>query len=84
MTDYTDFCPYDSTVEWRKKMDVGNVFFNQVKCLECGYYIRSKNRHHMVSCKCGKTSVDGGSWYTKASGPHESHVLMFKNLEENV
>ena len=37
------------------------------RCLHCYGHIRSLNRWNMVSCKCGKSAVDGGDSYTKAS-----------------
>lgn len=80
MKDYTDFAPYDMPVSERRALDVGDIFMNQVKCLKCGWYVRSKNRHHRDVCRCGAVAVDGGSWYTKLSGEPqdiESHVLPY-------
>ncbi|RRC98274.1 DUF7695 domain-containing protein [Amphritea balenae] len=33
---------------------------NKAKCLLCGDIIESKSDHDLVSCSCGKLSVDGG------------------------
>jgi hypothetical protein len=65
VTDYIDFAPYDLPVADRRKLDVGDIYINQVKCLACGWYIRSKNRHDFRRCRCGSVAIDGGSWYTK-------------------
>lgn len=85
--DYVDFTPYDSTPEYRAKVGVGDIFINQVKhnVPECGWYIRSKNRHHYNTCKCGQLSIDGGSFYTKLVGDInnvEYHVVKYKNLSK--
>lgn len=81
--DYTDFMPYDSTPEQRQAKGVGNIFFNQIECGKCGWFIRSRNRHHMETCKCGAVSIDGGSHYSKISGEGWiSHIVMYKNVEE--
>lgn len=75
--DYTDFTTYDMPVEERRALDVGDIFFNQVRCIKCRWLIRSRNRHHREVCKCGAASVDGGSWYSKTSGEVESHVVPY-------
>ena len=41
---------------------------NQWKCLYCNDIIESKHQHHFVTCKCGKTSVDGGTSYIRLIG----------------
>lgn len=38
----------------------------RVKC--CGDIIQSMSRHDMVTCKCGKNSIDGGSAYWRIVG----------------
>lgn len=83
MTDYLDFVTYDTPVEERRKLNVGDIFINQVRCLKCRWLIRSKNRHDMVTCKCGAVSIDGGSWYTKVTGEPEDveyHVVPFLHV----
>lgn len=89
ITDYHDFCDINSTREERKKFGIGTIYSNGVKCHKCGWYIRSKNLHHMISCKCGNVSVDGGSWYHKISFKDEytftSRVVCFSDVGcENV
>lgn len=41
---------------------------NQWKCLYCNDIIESKHQHHFISCKCGKTSIDGGTSYIRLVG----------------
>ena len=65
MTDTQEFTTKDTSVEERRKLDVGDIWANQAKCKKCGDVIRSKNRHDFVSCSCGAISVDGGSWYAR-------------------
>lgn len=80
ITDYTDFTHYYSAPKVRKKLDVGDIFMNQVECKKCGWIIRSKNRHHMTYCDCGLTSVDGGSWYQKTTGYPIDRSVLYKYL----
>ncbi len=68
--DYHDFTTQDTPKDERRKLNVGDIYINSVKCNNCGVTIRSKNRHDMVSCKCNslkRVSVDGGSFYSKIS-----------------
>lgn len=84
VTDYTDFAPYDMPVEERRKLDVGDIFFNQVRHTVCGWYIRSRNRHDYRKCLCGKLAVDGGSWYQSITGDlehAESHIIYYKDVD---
>ena len=67
-TDYHNFTNKDTPVAERRRLNVGDVWLNQVKCLKCNITIRSKNRHDYVQCKCGNIAVDGGSWYCKRVG----------------
>ena len=41
---------------------------NRWKCLYCGDIIESKHQHHFGSCRCGKTSIDGGTSYIRLLG----------------
>lgn len=75
--DYVDFTYIDQPAEERRKLDVGNIFLNQGKALCCGWIIRSKNRHHMARCKCGKSFIDGGSWYIRTGGEVELHTVNY-------
>lgn len=83
MIDYVDFTTIDTSVADRERLDVGEIFLNQgiAKC--CNWTIRSKNRHHMASCRCGKSFIDGGSWYVRIGGNVELHTVLYKNLRMN-
>lgn len=65
--DYTKDFGIDTPKEERRRANVGDIFLNQAKCLECGDIIRSRNRHDYVMCSCGCLAVDGGSSYAKRS-----------------
>jgi hypothetical protein len=65
VTDYHDFCTKATPEAERRRLNTGDIWNNQVRCLKCNDTPRSRNRHDMVSCKCGSVSVDGGSWYLK-------------------
>lgn len=45
-----------------------NIMTNIIKCFYCENIIESKHRHDYVTCKCGKTAVDGGKDYLKRNG----------------
>lgn len=45
-----------------------SIISNQVLCHSCGDTPFSTHRHHMVSCKCGAISVDGGQTYLRRVG----------------
>jgi hypothetical protein len=81
ITDYHDFSWPDMPKELREKLDIGPIYLNGIICGHCGYFARSKNRHHMASCKCKKTSIDGGSWYGQITGDDYKLVrIEFNNL----
>ncbi len=67
-TDTLNFVTKSSTLEQRRKFDIGDIYINAAVCLGCHEYIRSRNQHDYVTCKCGAISVDGGSWYAKRLG----------------
>lgn len=77
-TDYIDFTYYEMPIEDRRKLHVGDIFDNKIRCKVCGYICRSKNRHHVSRCKCGACSVDGGSWYQKTTGGESVEDLSIK------
>jgi hypothetical protein len=39
----------------------------RVRCDLCGEILRSRHRHHFVTCLCGNLSVDGGGDCLKVS-----------------
>jgi hypothetical protein len=67
ITDYHDFLHPGSTKEDRQRFNAGDIYINAAKCHNCNWFVRSRNRHDMRSCRCGNVSVDGGSHYAKRS-----------------
>ena len=41
---------------------------NRWKCLYCNDIIESKHQHDFTTCKCGKSSCDGGDSYIRLIG----------------
>ena len=41
---------------------------NAFKCLYCNDIIESKDQHDFTTCKCGKSSCDGGTSYIRLIG----------------
>ena len=41
---------------------------NAFKCLYCNDIIESKHQHDFTTCKCGKSSCDGGTSYIRLIG----------------
>lgn len=74
VTDYLDFTYQTMPSKDRLKIDVGNIYENKIQCKNCGWIIRSKNRHHYVTCKCGDVSIDGGSWYQRIIGKQDGYI----------
>jgi hypothetical protein len=66
--DYHDFTTKDMPEEERRKLDVGDIWLNRIKCKKCKDIITSNNRHDFKYCKCGAIFVDGGSWYGRRGG----------------
>ena len=82
MIDYHDFTDIDTPKEKRQFLNVGDIWINSATCELCGDTIRSENRHHFVTCKCGNLSVDGGSWYARRSfgeGKFTNKVVMYND-----
>lgn len=78
--DYWSMVNIDTPKTERRRLGIGDIYENAATCLSCGEYVRSRNRHDFVTCKCGSVSVDGGSWYARRSGipsKMESHVRSF-------
>lgn len=74
VTDYLDFTFQTMKPKDRLKLDVGDIYENKIQCKNCGWIIRSKNRHNFVRCKCGDVAVDGGSWYQRIIGNLKGYV----------
>ena len=68
--DYHDFTHPAMPKEELEKLYVGPLYINGGHCSACDTFIRSRNKHDYVTCRCGKSSVDGGSHYSKYT-PHE-------------
>lgn len=73
VTDYHDFSHPGTSKERRAKLNIGDLYINGAECSICDYFIRSRNRRDMVTCKCGAVSVDGGSMYQKLSGNPDNY-----------
>ena len=85
MTDYHDFTHPCTPKEKRKRLNVGDIYTNGAVCSVCDYFIRSRNRHDMVTCKCGNVSVDGGSMYAKRScrgQPYREVIVLFDDAKD--
>lgn len=78
-TDYHNFSGPDSTKEHCEKLNIGEWYINACECKRCGYYVRSRNRHDMVTCLCGATSVDGGSEYLRRAG--DLHQMIERSVK---
>lgn len=74
MFDYHAFTKITTPKETRKKLNVGDIWFNGAVCLKCCVLIRSKNVHDFVSCDCKNISVDGGSYYAKRCFMSEEYL----------
>ena len=74
--DYQKFCPQGTSKEERRRLNVGDIFSNSIRCKLCKQKIRSKNKHDYVTCKCGTCSVDGGSHYTRYGGGENAELLI--------
>ena len=58
----------DSYFELKEKGLSKVLTLNSIKCLECNTVLESKHQHHFISCKCGKSSCDGGTSYIRLMG----------------
>lgn len=67
-TDYHDFTTINTPKKERRRLNVGDIWINKVKCKKCNEEIRSKNLHDFKWCSCNNIAVDGGSWYAKRVG----------------
>ena len=79
IVDYQDISNIDTPKDVRRKIHIGDVRSNEIKCNKCWEVIRSKNVHNMQRCKCWSVAVDWGSWYLKRSGNLEDYEELFIN-----
>lgn len=87
VTDYQTFTNRNMPIAERRKLDVGDIWANEIRCKKCGDVIRSKNRHNFVYCKCKSVFVDGGSWYSRQGGDLkliEDMVVMFRYVPKKI
>ena len=82
VTDYQDFTIKSTPVAVREKLDIGDIWSNKIQCKLCGWYIRSKNRHNFVHCKCGACFIDGGSWYQRIGGNPDNYINLVEYYDE--
>ena len=50
------------------KIVTKNLIKNRWECLYCGDVIESKYQYEYTTCKCGKSSCDGGTSYIRLVG----------------
>jgi len=86
--DYQNMCTKATPKDERRKMNIGDIWSNSLRCKLCNAVVRSRNRHDMVACACGNACVDGGSWYQKISaatgiGSIEQLAEMFDDYTES-
>lgn len=74
--DYQTITTKSTSLNNRRKLDIGDIWSNSLKCLKCNDIIRSRNRHDFVTCSCGTCSIDGGSWYVHINGNFEDYELL--------
>ena len=88
MIDYHNYVDINTPKEERELKKIGDIYSNGVKCLECGWYLRSRNRHDCVYCECdNRTMVDGGSWYVRCGGKDmdkiEVRTILFNDVRSD-
>lgn len=85
-TDYHNFTWPACSTEHRKRLNVGDIYINAAICKLCNWFVRSRNKHDMITCRCGNISVDGGSWYARRSCKdpdlYENVIVPFDNIED--
>jgi len=72
--DYLNYVSKTSTKEQRREFNIGDVYINGAVCVNCGDFIRSKNRHDFKYCSCESIAVDGGSWYPRRLGDEYDYI----------
>ena len=50
---------------------------NRIQCRKCKQIIWSRDRHEMVTCRCGAVSVDGGYDYCRTGG-HRKNIKVLR------
>src|ERR1017187_30488 len=76
----------DQDVSISAPTDERRIVLNRAKCADCGDIIISHHQHDYVTCKCGKSSVDGGCGYLrrayKSTPPIDMSVYSDAPFEE--
>ena len=47
---------------------MNNILKNKIQCKRCKQTIQSKKEDHLVKCKCGLVSADGGRSFLRRHG----------------
>lgn len=80
--DYHTFSTRDMKLKERRKLDIGDIWMNRIKCKKCGDIITSNNRHDFKYCKCRAVFVDGGSWYGNVGGDKTVIEEMYEYFDD--
>lgn len=80
--DYHNWTYRGTPKQKRDQLNIGNIYVNAAICNSCGYFIRSRNRHDFVSCKCGSVAVDGGSAYIRRVGRPENYINVIELYDD--
>ncbi len=80
--DIHDISHRGTTKQKRKDLRIGDIYTNAAICKSCDWFIRSKNAHDFVTCKCGKLSVDGGSFYAKRIGNINNYINIIEMYDD--
>jgi len=83
-TDYHTFTTKDMSEVERRKINVGDIWMNTIKCKKCGDIITSNNLHDFKYCKCKSTFVDGGSWYGRYGSENLDDVELMTEMFDDV
>lgn len=80
--DTQDVVNKDTSKIIRNKFWIWNIWNNSIQCKTCKTTIRSKNKHHHVSCKCWWCSLDWGSVYVRVMWTN--YKLLTESFDDNL
>ena len=63
---------------------VNKLIKNRWKCLYCNDIIESKHQHDFTTCKCWKSSCDGGASYIRLIGDLDMMQNMCEYVEVHI
>lgn len=66
----------------RRKLGLGDIWSNSVKCFECDEVIRSRHRYDFVRCSCGSVAIDGVTLYPKIIGNLDKIRLFYEHYDD--